>query len=93
VARDIQPDADNDDYGDLPTEERIALHEDQAALNRKPAAVEVRDPEPEGWWELAKVVHLHQVTQCGRVRLHDGLELNFTDKTPREDGLMLRMAQ
>jgi hypothetical protein len=37
------------------------------------------------------VVHLHQATQCGRVRLHDGVELNFTHKAPREDGLVLRV--
>jgi transposase len=85
VTRDITPDADNDDYGDLPTEERIALHEDQAALERTP------QPEPEGWWELAKVVHLHQATHCGRVRFRDGGELDFTDKTPREDGLVLKV--
>jgi hypothetical protein len=35
VARDIQPDADYDDYDDLPTEERDALLEDQAALQRQ----------------------------------------------------------
>ncbi len=30
VMRDITPDADND--GEMPTEERIALHEDRAAI-------------------------------------------------------------
>jgi hypothetical protein len=94
VARDIQPDADNDDYGDLPTEERIALYEDPACLNRTPAAGSGREPEPTRvgeWWEFAKVVHLHQATQCGRVRLHYGVELNFTDKTPLEPGLVLKV--
>jgi hypothetical protein len=34
VQRDISPDADNDDYGNLPAEERIAQHDDRAALER-----------------------------------------------------------
>lgn len=102
VALDIQPADDADlqrsqrvtsDAATLePTDERVA-HEDEAALNRKPAAVEASEPapEPEGWWELGRVVHLHFATQCGRVRLDDGAELNFTDKTLREPGLVLRV--
>jgi hypothetical protein len=98
VMRDITPDADND--GEMPTEERIALHEDRAAMHRhepRQDAVEARDPEPmriEEWWELGKVVHLHQATQCGRVRLSEGgEELHFTDRTPLEPGLVLRVGQ
>jgi hypothetical protein len=102
VRRDITPDADNDDYGDgdLPSEERIALHEDRAIMHRhapRQDAVEAREPEPlriEEWWELGKVVHLHQATQCGRVRLSEGgEELHFTDRTPLEPGLVLRVGQ
>jgi hypothetical protein len=93
VMRDITPDADNE--GEMPTEERIALHEDQAALNRRHDAVEAREPDPmriEEWWELGKVVHLHQATQCGRVRLSEGgEELHFTDRTPLEPGLVLKV--
>jgi hypothetical protein len=98
VVRDITPDADNDDYGDLPNEERIALHEDRAAMHRhapRQDAVEAREPEPmriEEWWELGAVVHLHQATQCGRVRLSEGgEELHFTDRTPLEPGLVLKV--
>ena len=36
--------------------------------------------------ELGTVSHLHQLTQCGRVRLHDGIELRFTEKTLKEAG-------
>jgi hypothetical protein len=99
LARDITPDADNDEYGELPTEERIALHEDRAAMHRhapRQDADEVREPEPrvEEWWELGKVVHLHQATQCGRVCLSEGgEELHFTDRTPLEPGLVLKVGQ
>jgi hypothetical protein len=98
VMRDITPDADNE--GEMPTEERIALHEDRAAMHRhapRQDAVEARDPESmriEEWWELGKVVHLHQATQCGRVRLSEGgEELHFTDRTPLEPGLVLKVGQ
>jgi hypothetical protein len=93
VARDITPDADNDDYGDLPTEERIALHEDQAALERHQGET-ASEPKtaslPEGQWMRGDVVYINQFTQCGRVCLPDFGDLGFTDRTPRAAGLKLQ---
>jgi hypothetical protein len=48
----------------------------------------------QGLPELGKAVHLHQATQCGRVRLSEGgEELHFTDRTPLEPGLVLKVGQ
>jgi hypothetical protein len=92
-ARDIQPDADNDDYGELPVEEQIALHEDEAALERprgEESPIGLASLPSEGQWMVGEVVYINQFTQSGRVCLPDFGDLGFTDRTPRAAGLKLQ---
>jgi hypothetical protein len=70
--------------------DQVAPHQQRiGADTREPDVSANRTGAAESWWERAQVCHLHQLTQCGRVRVDDG-ELNFSDHTPREAGLVLR---
>jgi hypothetical protein len=101
VRRDIMPAAhnaaDNADYGDPPvegsaTEKPISASEPTAQVEDLGATekpISVSEDEPEFLLEIGKIVHLHQATQCGRIRVPDG-DLNFDGRIRLEPGLVLR---
>jgi hypothetical protein len=84
----IIPDADNDDYGDLPTEEQVALSEVEAPKTL-PEPPPLLGQEPGHWWEKATVMSFFPATQCGVVGLATGGNLQIVHTTLREDGLVL----
>jgi hypothetical protein len=85
VARDINPDLDDDD---LSTEEQVALSEVEAPKTL-PEPPPLPGQEPGHWWEKAAVMSFSPTTQCGVVGLATGADLQIVHTTLREDGLVL----
>jgi hypothetical protein len=100
VTRDITP----DDYNNLPLEAANGRTEDLAEeVEGQLAEVEEAEESPvaeqqsptrparNGDWTRGTVDYINLFTQCGRVYVPEfGDDLQFSDKTPREAGLVLR---
>jgi hypothetical protein len=90
VMRDITPsDAPNSSYAVSAegVEERLADVEE--AEEYPPVQLAPATPR-EGNWILGTVAYINAFTQCGRVYFPKCGDLQFSDRTPREAGLVLR---